>query len=495
MCCEHVSSFDRLLSVEGIVPMGSKPREYFRSGVRLVLGLLLISGVGGCSTYRKQNKIIGYWKAGDLVAAEKEANKLAEKKDEGRDEVIWRLEQGTVLRSTGNYQESNLAFSEAEERMDKYAAEAKVRIGNEAGALLSNQANLPYEGRFYDRIMLNTYKALNFLQLDHPEGARVELIRAYFRQQDAVEANRKRIADAQEEVEQSDNRRAIQQAENSPSVQAGLEDVYSNLKGFEAYADYVNPFTVFLDGLFFSVRATDLSDLERANKSLERLKAFMPHSAYLAADLAAVQERFKGESLTSTTYVVFETGCAPMRDQTRIDIPILVADLSYVGAAFPKLEFQSDYVKHLVVLANGIPLTTDTIASMDSVIGLAFKNELPTVITKTIASTVTKALASYAINSAARQGGSGDYAGLAARLITALYQAAVNIADLRTWTTLPKEFQYCRFATPESRRIELQTPDGRQRVSVVIEDGFINLVYAKSISSGAPLLISQTKLK
>jgi len=42
------------------------------------------------------------------------------------------------------------------------------KISNEAGALLSNQANLPYEGRAYDGIMLNTYKALNYLQLGEP---------------------------------------------------------------------------------------------------------------------------------------------------------------------------------------------------------------------------------------------------------------------------------------------------------------------------------------
>ena len=39
---------------------------------------------------------------------------------------------------------------------------------------------------------------------------------------------------------------------------------------------------------------------------------------------------------------------------------------------------------------------------MDSVIGLDFKNELPVVITKTIASTIAKAVAAYAINQAAQ---------------------------------------------------------------------------------------------
>ena len=73
--------------------------------------------------------------------------------------------------------------------MDDYAQKAKVRLGQETGALLSNQAELDYEGRAYDGIMLNTYMALNYLALGEPDKARPELIRAYQRQQDAVQDN------------------------------------------------------------------------------------------------------------------------------------------------------------------------------------------------------------------------------------------------------------------------------------------------------------------
>jgi len=75
------------------------------------------------------------------------------------------------------------------------------------------------------------------------------------------------------------------------------------------------------------------------------------------------------------------------------------------------------------------------------------------------------------------------------------YQAAVNIADTRTWTTLPKEFQVCRFSTPPDRKIVLETPDGIQKIPVTIEDGTINIIYVKSITAAGPLLVTQMKLK
>src|SRR5208283_2433647 len=153
--------------------------------------LLLAVVVGvlatGCKTYEQQNHVIQHWHQGSMTNAVVEATKMADQNANTKDAIIWRLEQGAVLRGAGKYEESNKAFDQAQDKIDQYSQEAKVRVGQEAGALLSNQANLAYEGRSYDGVMLNTYKALNYLQLGEPDKARVELIRAYQRQQDAVE--------------------------------------------------------------------------------------------------------------------------------------------------------------------------------------------------------------------------------------------------------------------------------------------------------------------
>ena len=462
--------------------------------------------------------------------------------------------------------------------------------------------------------MLNTYKALNYLQLGEPDKARVELIRAYQRQQDAVEDNKKRIAKVQEEAAKNKDKKTMDKAEEDPKFKAQMQGAYTNLDNLKPYANYVNPFTVYLDGLFFMANAADASDLERAHKSFERVAGFDPENNYVKQDLAMVDGLIQGKPLPPTTYVIFETGCAPVRDQIRISIPIIIAKVSYVGAAFPTLKPQGNYYPSLTVSANSIIVpaqdtvattaatttavttttvagdppanaagitnaatgdtnvavtsttvtTSDTnstvsrstgmpadtnaavssttttttstnsttatttvtsdntnatvtsvtttassttatvnagstsastaaVASMDSVIGLDFKNEMPVVITKTIASTVTKAVAAYAVNEAASQ--QSSLFGLVAQIGTAVAQAAVNIADERTWTTLPKEFQACHFPTPPDRKIVLETPDGTQKIPVTIEDGTINLIYVKSITANSPLLVTQMRLK
>ena len=478
--------------------------------------MLPVIGIGlmttGCQTYEQKNKVIGYWRQGNISKAASEAAKEADDHAGGKDAVVWRLEEGAALRADGKYAASNRAFEQAQQKIDDYAQKAKVRVGQETGALLSNQANLAYEGRSYDGIMLNTYRALNYLALGETDKARPEIIRAYQRQQEAVDDNARRIEKTQAEAGKNKNQAKIEQAQANSRFQAELQNSLSGIRDVKGYADYVNPFTVYLDGLYFMANATGASDLERAHKSFERVISFDGDNEYVKQDLAAVDDLMNGKPLTPVTHVIFETGCAPVRSQTRIDIPIVVSKVSYVGAAFPKLEPQGNFQSGLTVTADGVNYHTRIVADMDGIVALDFKNELPVVITKTIAATVTKAVAAYAANDAARQ--SSDWLGLLIQASTAAYQMAVNIADTRTWTTLPKEFQICRFPTPADGKIELSTPNG-MRATVTLgagggakidltstnaqaslnSGGSLDVVYVKSITATTPLLVGQFKLK
>ena len=456
----------------------------------------------GCRTYQQKNKVVLYWRAGALDAAAKEATKRADDSAGGKDAVIWRLEQGATLRALGEFQASNDAFDKAQDKMDDYAQKAKVSISRETGALLSNQANLPYEGRSYDGIMLNTYEALNYLELGEPDKARPELIRAYQRQQDAVQDNQRRIEKAQKEADSSKDKSYIDRSENDAGFQAQIQKSLPPINNLSAYANYVNPFTVYLDGLFFLADETGPSDLERAHKSFERVMDFGSDDEYVQRSISLVDDRMKGKPLTPTTFVIFETGCAPICDQIRIDIPIFFSNVSYVGAAFPILVIRDEYQPGISVVANGATYSTHTIASMDSMIAVDFKNELPVVITKTVAATVTKAVAAYFVNQAVNN--QNDIAGFFTQVATAAYQMSVNIADTRTWTTLPKEFQIACFPTPLDHKVEICTPTG-SRTEIQLSqpsqspslnaDNCLNVVYVKSISAGTPLRITEFILK
>lgn len=456
----------------------------------------LLAGLStGCQTYTTQSReMTTAWARGDASGAARTFARQAERKTATKDAVIWHLEAGAATRVVGDFPASNRHFEIAAARIEAYENRPKVRLSNEAAALFSNQQNLPYEGRPYDKILLHTYKALNYLALGERDRARPELIRAYQRQQDAVAENRRRIEEALEAARNSDQREIIAQTQSDTRFQQATAPLTRGLENFRAYADYVNPFTVYLDGLYFLHAGTGGADLERALKSLRRVTEVAGDNPAVAADLALAEARAAGRAVASgpLTYVIFETGRVANREQIRLDIPILVADVSYIGAAFPRLVFHDDHERFLTVEAGGTRLTTAQVASVDAIIAQDFRDELPAIITKTLLATAVKATTAYAISDAARRQDEG--LGLLARLATAAFQAAVNIADTRSWTTLPKEFQVARLSTPADRTLRLSTPgQATQRVTLI--DGEVNVVYVKSIRAGGPLWISQFSLR
>lgn len=463
-------------------------------GATPVLGWLLLAVLlgTGCRTYRDQSASMREaWVRGDFERAAKQYEARATKKDDGRDGVIWHLEAGASLRALGKYAGSNAEFDEAAAQIEEYERKARVRVGNEVGATFSNQQNLPYEGRSYDKIMLHTYKALNYLALGQNDRARPELIRAYQRQQDAVTENARRIEKAREAEAGSPDRAQVQAARRDPGLSAQLDGITRPLEGFQVYADYVNPFTVYLDGLYFWHASQGGSDLERARKSFARVIETAGDNPAVAADLKDAETTVTPVA-SPVTYVILENGRAASLNQERIDIPIIFADVSYVGAAFPKLDFHYDRLPHLRIDAAGGTVTTTPLADMDSIVALEFKNEWPAILTKTLISAVAKGAAAYAVNTSARQ--ANDWGGLLARIGTAIAQAAVNIADTRSWSTLPKEWQVARLPTPMDRVLTLRTPDGRAE-RVLLVDGLVNVVYVRAVTSSGPLVIGQFRFR
>ena len=460
---------------------------------RLASFLPVVALLPACQTYQQQgNKAMQHWKNGETTLAVEEFGKLADKNVKSKDHIIWNLEYATALRSNNSPQHSLEVFQIAENKIDEYENKAKVSASREAGAAVSNQANLPYRGRSYDKIMLNTYKALNYWQINEPDKTRVEIFRAYQRQQDAVEENKRSIEKAQEEEQTIKEKESVAKAREDSAFQNQINTIKSNLENLKPYADYVNPFTVFLNGLYFLYHSEGATDLERSRKSFEQLLVLSPENTYIKQELDRVSDKANNLAFHPITYVIFETGSAPIREQIRIDIPIIISKVSYVGAAFPRLTFQEDYHYNLLVNAGNEVVPTQTIASMDSIVGQAFKKELPIIITKTLISTIVKATAAYLANEAADE--AGTFVALFTRIGTAVAQAAVNIADLRTWTTLPKEFQYCPVLTPADGRLILTTPDGTQSAELIVNPDSFHFIHVRSINRTSDLIVNYHNL-
>ncbi len=460
-----------------------------------LFAILLLSG---CTTYNEQNAAVtAAWQAG---IGQKAADILSLKVKEStgkKNELIWLIEQGSVLFVIGDIEESQNSFNLAERIINRYEKESKIKIGNETLALLSNQAALPYRGKAYDKIMVNTYKALNNLALSDPNSARVEFNRSLQRQKNAVAQNQKRIEAANEAAEQSNKKSQgpteydIKKARNDPkfSDQADLQMVAINER-LLPYADYVNPFSVFLDGVFFSQYSIDASDTERALKSFKRVKGMSP-GKYISEDCAMTEAMTAGAQAEYITYIIFATGSAPSLEQIEIDIPLFIEpdQIFYIGASFPRLEYHDDYIPNIEATTDGESYSSEMLCSMDAVISREFKNQWPIILTKTLLTTGTKAMTEKATELLTED---DIMLELITKFMSIAYQMGTNIADLRTWTTLPKKFAYIRMPTPKNGQFNIQIGQHTQTVNIVPKKS--NMLIIRSINDITDPFLTQFEL-
>jgi len=162
---------------------------------------------------------------------------------------------------------------------------------------------------------------------------------------------------------------------------------------------------------------------------------------YIAEDLALTEKILDGQvALKDTVWVIFENGLGPVKEEFRIDLPLFVATdkVKYVGIALPQLKFRQQACPNLTIRAGEETYSTQMVANMDRVIQTEFKKDFQGILTRAIISATTKAIAQYAAQK------NEDSSAQLASLLVAAYSYATTAADVRIWTTLPKNFQVAR---------------------------------------------------
>lgn len=455
--------------------------------------LVMLLSLVGCNSNASLLQAQNVYRTGNLSLATTFIDQFVQDEGRGVDRVIAHLEQGTIRRESGDLAGSQASFDIADQTIEQIDLKPDVSVSQEVYASVTNMNNLTYRGYDSDRVMLSVYRALNSLGQNNHQAARVHLIRAYNRQVNAVDRNAKRIEKAQQTANRvaQDKKINMGRTQNDPSFTRAMDTHYATFKQYHSYSDYVNPFAEWLQGLFFYADAADGSDMERARKSMQRTSGMVPGNEYVKQDLAML-EAIGGnhQSVEPMTYVIFATGTAPSRGEFRLDIPVFLfaKDVDYVGANFPTLLMHGNYLPQLSINVQNQRYTTQVIADMDSIVTREFNNELPVVITRTIISSAAKAAMTYGLRQTVKDQNSWE--ALAIRLAAGAYQVATNEADLRCWSSLPKQFQIARFPTPADRVIRLADQQAGS-VPVTLEPGLINVVYVRSIASFAPMTIMQ----
>jgi hypothetical protein len=482
--------------------------------------LCAVAGPGCGAQYKKSvTNIAAPYERGlyaEAAANATEARVEAEK-DAPRNKLILLLEEGSTSRTNSALSQSSTAFDEADKLFDVYDQKAKIQLSKEGIIALTNQANVDYEGYGYDRIMANVYTALNYLQEGRFDDARVEIKQVALAQAKCEQRYRDKIAQAKHEKDQASKEQANHQeqrdfdyekASQDPKFQQGQQAVFADfpevrdetpLDDLSHVRLYVNPYAEYLQGVFF-LHSNAPGDREVGRVAIRNAAGMMSTNEYLQRDVSHAEQAASTNATAPRTYVIFETGMAPSREEIRIDVPVFLYNIAihdtrvdYVGIAFPRLAKIGGNIEYLTCSTNGGgQYPTQVLADVDKIVAREFKNEFPLIITRTVISAIVKAAIQYGVAKAVEH--EDQWVQFGARFATAAYAAATNEADLRTWRTLPKQVQLASFPTPQDGVVHVNLPNGTALSNVTVQPGKSALIWIRCPSYAAPSIIRQINL-
>ena len=433
-----------------------------------VAGLAVV--LAGCANPQARKDFSRDLAGGNLPAATSNAVLAAGPEGAAPTDLPWALEAGTLLRQSGLPERSTQMLDGAEELMkDDDTRNVAASVGNHALSLVANDNVLPYAPAVYDTVMLNTYKALNFWQLGDHANARVEWNRSDDRQRRAAEHFEAEISKQRDELKEGENSDLVNRSLSSTDetlLKAGVD-----LSQWTPYAGYVNPAALYLHGLYFLINGEGQADADKARTSLERAYA-LTKNTQVKIDAAAAQS--KGGKLKPAVWIVFENGTAAHKEQLRIDLPLFLVsgNIKYTGIALPVMREGTPAYPYLSAGRQ----QTQVLADMGTIIRGEFKTRFNAILIKEIARATAKTVLQKQLNDSSPL--LGTLAGIA--------QAISTQADLRSWSTLPHNFQLMNVPYPQSNQLTLGVPGHEDIVVDLPQEKRPVVVYVRALNAAIP---------
>jgi len=404
--------------------------------------------------------------------------------------VLSQLYAGSSWLMAGNPVNSLAAFRRAEEGMA--IQDQTVNWGD------------AYIARTYDGIQMQTYQGLMMLAQGQAENARIAFNRLEERQGKASRRNLKAIEKRKQETTAERNSQSnaaasssVDAAFNDSRNQAKIEEYNHLLDTWGAYADYENPASRFLSGLYrmFYRENGDASDAEKAAFQM-RLAYGMTNSpvvqqAYVMAEALANGHDEQGNAFTQAhvnnyVAVIFENGLGPEKKEWRFDLFIPYKRPLYAGIALPYLVKRPVAYPHLTIGDGNAQIgVTQPLCDVDRIIATEFRQELPAIVAKAVTSAVIKVVLQAVVSNEASKH-HGQWAGLLTGLAGSVLAAATTNADIRNWNLLPKEYQAALLPKPASGTLTIGTPTGVALFNITLPQHGPAIIFVKAPAFNLP---------
>jgi uncharacterized protein len=380
--------------------------------------LVLTSLTLGCSSARmSDHESDRLFRQGSYEDAARRLGEGVKKQSpNGRDLLLYLLDEGLSLHSAGKYEESNKVFRKADDIAD---IKDYTSLAAEGATLLTSDNIKDYKGEDFEKVLINTYLAMNYALMGDYENALVE----------ARRVNRKL------HLMVTEGQRKYKQNAFTRYLSAMIYEAERNYN--DAYIDYklaweLEPGYPGLGrDLWRTAWLLDMTDqMEKWDKEYKLTRE--DHEAAKAL----APRKGKGEII-----VLYENGISPIKREH--------PSFHSIPKFYPR--FNSSYAAAVEV--NGkVQAKTAVLHDIESTAISNLDEKYAGIIAKKVAGLVAKEAIGYTV---ARTTNS-PLLGLAAKL--ALYMT--DQADTRSWNLLPRDLQVARVVVEPGTYTVKVIPEG-----------------------------------
>jgi hypothetical protein len=427
-------------------------------GCTLAAALLL----GGCATFRSYDKELNSTLSQAASGNVNGAIGTLDGNNRGKDkDLLYYFELGELQRLEDRYEDSRRTWSSADARVQSWEAAAKAnpaRVLGDAASLVLNDKSRPYEGHDYEKVMLTTRMAMDFLAMNDFENARVAIKQTHEREAVIAALRAKELNEVESDAKKRGARTSFKELNGYP-VQSIDNPQVNALKN-----SYQSALSHYLAGFIYEA----LGEGSLAAPGYRQAIELQPHQPMLEEALRGLDQRIAqpSDGLTDVLFLV-ESGWAPARISRQFPLPIPVNNtLVFLPISFPVMQATPSPVPPAQLQVDGgQTLPVAPITSIDLMARRALKDEMPGIMLRAAIRSAAKGATQYALQHQANQQNNG-WLGLAAIAVT-LGSVVTESADERTWRTLPSEIAIARARMPPgAHTITLQTGAGVRTVQI-----------------------------
>lgn len=342
-------------------------------------------------------------------------------------EFLYRLDRALLLHVSGRYTDSIPEFETAKRIYDELFTRS---ITKGLSTWLVNDNTMPYRGEDFERVMINVFQAMNFAALGDFDTALVEARDVNHR----LKVINDQYPDEYKNAYQDD-----------AFVRFLMGILYEAAGGFEnindAYISYSKAIELY-QGQYLRHYGAEVPLLLKQNvlaaaqkmgdEEFQKFKNKFPETPFPTID-----EKLAGAQV----YLLVYKGFSPVKHQ--IDVPIPLPGGFITKLAFPQYEDRIYSRQPGVFQAKGGKSTFEIETVTGEDIGMIARQNLSNRKGRVIAKAALRSAGKYLFEKeqASRIDNSSEIGADVFRYLSSLYNIASEQADLRSWQTLPAEFQ------------------------------------------------------